>query len=259
MTLFLSKCPLWFLAILVVVLPVIASCWILVQIRHRVGLTTLASNNEVAGFKFAVVGIIYAVLLGFAVIVVWGRYNEAEIAVLREAGGAATVYRLAAGDEPEEVATRTAIGNYLRLVVDRDWPEMSAEKESADVTAALNDVYAAAQRLAQTGSRPHPVIAEMFTQLDAITEARRSRLHLATGIVPVVLWDALIVGGVLTVGFTYFFGTKHLRAQVLMTGILAIIVFMGLFVTLAIDHPFTGPVHVDSGPLQRVLRDFSGG
>src|SRR5215472_3266207 len=127
MTLFLSRCPLWFLAFLVVVLPVIASCWILVQIRHRVGLTTLASNNEVAGFKFAVVGIIYAVLLGFAVIVVWGRYNEAEIAVLREAGGAATVFRLAAGDEPEEVATRAAIGNYLRLAINRDWPAMSTE------------------------------------------------------------------------------------------------------------------------------------
>jgi hypothetical protein len=259
MTLFLSECPLWVLAILVVVLPVIASCWILVRIRHRVGLTALASNNEVAGFKFAVVGIIYAVLLGFAVIVVWGRYNEAEIVVLREAGAAATVYRLAAGDEPEQVATRAAVGNYLRLAIEKDWPQMAAETESADTTAALNDVYAAAERLAQSGSRPHAVVAEMFTQLDAITEARRSRLHLATGIVPVVLWDALIVGGLLTVGFTYFFGTKNLRAQVLMTGILAIIVFMGLFVTLAIDHPFTGPVHVDSGPLQRVLRDLAGG
>jgi hypothetical protein len=259
MTLFLSECPLWLLAILVVVLPVVASCWISVHIRHRIGLTTLASNNEVAGFKFAVVGIIYAVLLGFAVIVVWGRYNDAEIAVLREAGASATLYRLAAGSEPEEVATRAAVGNYLRLAIDRDWPEMSAKSESREVTVALNDVYAAAQRVAQSGLRPPPVIAETFTQLDAITEARRTRLHLATGIVPVVLWDALIVGGLLTVGFTYFFGTKHLRAQVLMTGILAIIVFMGLFVTLAIDHPFTGPVHVDSGPLQRVLRDFSGG
>jgi hypothetical protein len=44
----------------------------------------------------------------------------------------------------------------------------------------------------------------------------------------------------------------------MMSGILAIIVFMGLFVIVSIDHPFTGPVHVDPGPLQRVLSDFRG-
>jgi hypothetical protein len=43
-----------------------------------------------------------------------------------------------------------------------------------------------------------------------------------------------------------------------MTGILSVIVFLGLFVIVAIDHPFTGPVHVDSAPLRHVLEDFHG-
>jgi hypothetical protein len=42
-----------------------------------------------------------------------------------------------------------------------------------------------------------------------------------------------------------------------MTGVLTIIVFLGLFVIVAIDHPFTGPVHVGSDPLQHVLEDFA--
>ncbi len=75
---------------------------------------------------------------------------------------------------------------------------------------------------------------------------------------PIVLWEALLFGGLLTVGFTYFFGTVNLRAQVLMTGILAFIVFMGLYVIVSIEHPFTGPVHVEPYPLERVLADFSG-
>jgi hypothetical protein len=98
----------------------------------------------------------------------------------------------------------------------------------------------------------------IFNQIDLMTEARRSRLHLAVGIMPGVLWAALILGGGLTVAFTYFFGTENLKAQVMMSGILAIIVFIGLFVIVSIDHPFTGPVHVDPGPLQRVLSDFRG-
>jgi high-affinity Fe2+/Pb2+ permease len=71
-----------------------------------------------------------------------------------------------------------------------------------------------------------------------------------------MLWTVLILGGTLTVSFTFFFGTRNLEAQVLMTGVLALIVFMGLLVIVSINHPFTGPVHIDSEPLQLVLGDF---
>ena len=56
--------------------------------------------------------------------------------------------------------------------------------------------------------------------------------------------------------FTFFFGTKNLTAQVMMTGILSVIVFMGLLVIVSIDHPFTGPTSVGSEPLQSVLEDY---
>ena len=45
---------------------------------------------------------------------------------------------------------------------------------------------------------------------------------------------------------------ENLPAQVMMTGILSLIVFMGLLVIVSIDHPFTGPVHVGAEPLQTV-------
>jgi hypothetical protein len=254
-TLFLSGCPLWVTAILLVIVPTIAASWGLVLIRDHIGLARLVSNNEVAGFKFAVVGVIYAVMLAFAIIVVWERYTEAEVAVVHEAGAAATLYRLASGPEPETLQVRAALDHYLRLAIERDWPQMARENESPEVTAALSSLYTAALHLAANGIRPNAVLNEMFTQLDLMTQGRRARLHLAVGIVPTVLWLALGLGAVLTVTFTYFFGAQNLRAQMLMTGILAVIVFMGLFVIVSIDHPFTGPVHVESLPLERVLTD----
>jgi hypothetical protein len=44
--------------------------------RARIGLERLTSNNEIAGFKFATVGVIYAVLLAFAVIAVWENLRD---------------------------------------------------------------------------------------------------------------------------------------------------------------------------------------
>lgn len=256
MSLFLSGLPLWVAALLLVVIPTIVAMFGPVLIRRRIGLDGLTSNNEIAGFKFATVGVIYAVLLAFAVIVVWEKFNDAEIAVVQEAGASATLYRLAAGPEHEAVATRAALSNYLKLAIEREWPLMAKAKESREVTQALDALYASAVNLTESKSKRPEIFSEIFKQLDAVTQARRSRLHLSMGIVPGLLWMVLYSGAVLTVGFTFFFGTKNLPAQVMMTGILSVIAFMGLLVIVSINYPFTGPVHVGTEPLQTVVEDF---
>jgi Protein of unknown function (DUF4239) len=254
---FLAGLPLLLSALLIVVLPTaLAMCGPLL-VRRRFGLERLTTNNEIAGFKFATVGVIYAVLIAFAVIIVWERFSEAERGVVEEAGAAATLYRLADGDEPQARAVRGALSNYLTVALADDWPQMAHGHGSAEVTRALSALYSATLNLAQSQVRPQPVVMEVFNQLDRITQARRTRLHLAQGIVPTMLWTVLLTGGILTVGFTFFFGTRNLGAQMLMTGILALIVFMGLFVIVTIDHPFTGPVHVRGEPLETVLADFT--
>ena len=256
MSLYLSGLPLWIAATLLVVIPTAIAMCGPVYIRHKVRLERLTTNNEIAGFKFATVGVIYAVLLAFAVIAVWERFNEAEGAVLQEAGAAATLYHFSAGADPDAAATRAALSNYLKLAIEKDWPSMANEQESAEVTKALNALYSATIRQGANGSTQSPLVAETFKQLDVLTQARRSRLHLAAGIVPGMLWTVLFCGAILTVGFTFFFGTENLAAQVMMTGILSTIVFMGLLVIVSISHPFTGPVHIDSHPLEKVLNDF---
>jgi hypothetical protein len=257
--LFLSGLSLWVAADLLVILPTIVAMCGPIVIRRWLSHERLTSNNEIAGFKFATVGVIYAVLLAFAVIVVWEKFSDAEAAVVQEAGASATIYRLAAGPDPAMVATRAALGNYLTLAINRDWPSMANETGSHEVTKALDALYAAALRLADDGSRRPAALTEMFRQLDALTQARRIRLHLAVGIVPGVLWLVLFCGAIMTVGFTFFFGTKNLSAQVMMTGVLSALVFMGLLVIVSIDHPFTGPAFVGNEPLRAVLEDFAPG
>ena len=58
------------------------------------------------------------------------------------------------------------------------------------------------------------------------------------------------------IGFTFFFGTANLRAQTLMTGALTALIFSGLLVIIAIDHPFAGSVRVEPEALASVLEDL---
>jgi hypothetical protein len=58
----------------------------MMDLRRRAiyGVSRLAENNEVAGFKFAVVGVFYAVLLAFVLIAAWEEYRGTEAAVRNE-------------------------------------------------------------------------------------------------------------------------------------------------------------------------------
>jgi hypothetical protein len=58
---------------------------------------------------------------------------------------------------------------------------------------------------------------------------------MADGIVPAIIWVVLFGGAFLTIGFTFFFGAENLRAQVLMTGALSVLIFAGLLTVVAIE------------------------
>src|SRR5208283_2104294 len=218
--------------------------------RHIFGLERLVINNEVAGFKFAVVGIVYGLLLTLATISVWDKFSEAHVAVIEEGAAANAIYQLTNGPEEDQLAVRGALAKYIMLVIDKEWPEMEVEQESEEVSGALGELYNSVIRLIQKASvatqqnivpaqakaagraqkgavilAPNEAMAQALTidlikQLDNITKARRTRVHLSGGIVPNIMLYVLIIGATLTIVYTFFFGAGNIGAQVLMTGIL---------------------------------------
>ena len=241
----LAEMPLWESAILIVLIPtLIAMCGPLL-VRKLVGFERIAPNNEVAGFKFATLGVIYAVLLGFTVVVVWERFADAERASVQEAAAILALHRLSAGlPANSQTKLHAELLSYVDAAINEDWPEMARGAGSPNVTGKLDDMYAAVLAIPATTPREAAILAELFSQLNSVSEGRRERLILADGIVPNVIWLVLFAGAVVTLSFTLFFGSRNLGAQVLMTGLLAALIFMALFVAVEIDHPFTGPVSV---------------
>src|SRR6478672_12967499 len=47
-------------------------------VRRWVNVEVLERHNEVAGFIYAVIGVLYAVVLGFTAVIVWERFAEAQ-------------------------------------------------------------------------------------------------------------------------------------------------------------------------------------
>jgi len=256
---FITSAPLWVQTLLILILPTVLAMLGPLVVRRVVTLEKLATNNEVAGFKFATVGVLYAVLLAFSIIVVWEKFNDAEATVEREAASAATIYHLLPSLGPSQAsAARDALTAYLKSIVTDEWPAMAQGKPSQTTWKALGAIYTAL--LAEPAPQSDAVIeAEIFNQLNQLTQARRTRLLAAEGDVPGPLWIILFGGAILTVAFTFFFGTQNLRAQVLMTGLLALLIFSELLIAIALDRPFTGGIREAPDAITHVLRDFTSG
>jgi hypothetical protein len=254
---FLTREPLWLSGLVLVGLTSVLACLGPSLVRRFVALEKLTTNNEVAGFKFATVGVLYAVLLAFSIIVVWEKFNDAEASVEKEAGAAAAMYHLSSGlNEPQASALRGALTFYLRSVISNEWPAMENGKESGGTHQALDGIYKATLGAARSQSGT-PLISEIFNQLDTLTQARRSRIAAAEGMVPEILWVVLFVGAVVTISFTFFFGTRNLRAQMLMTALLSVLIFSELLIAVVLDRPFSGTVKVGPNAIMDVLADHA--
>jgi hypothetical protein len=250
---FLSELPLWALILAVIVIPTSIAIGFQVLVRRSVGLDRLALNNEVAGFIFAIIGVVYAVLLAFVVIAVWEKFSEGQTSVARESAAAAALFYYSEGTELEAAKLHESLINYLRLAIESDWPAMATDTEDAKTTEALGALYRAAMALNRTGTRSVADMSEVFTQIDNLTLARRVRLHLSTGLVPEIIWVTLFAGAGFTVCFALFFGSPNALAHLAMTAILSVVLAAGLVVIIALDHPFSGPVHISPEALEHVL------
>lgn len=229
--------------------------------RRRVGAEVLQFNNEVAGFIYAVVGVVYAVLLGLSAIIVWEQYDQAKVIVEREANELADLYR-SAQTFPDGVRREleARIRTYARLVVEKEWPAMAEHKASPEAWQAFNQLWRTYHLFRPENDHQRIWYAESLKRLNQLGDQRRLRLlNSRSEGVPGVMWVVLLGGGVVTVAYTFLFGSRGTAAQVLMAAGVAMMTALVQLSVLAMHHPFSGIVRVEPGAFDQTLEVFRSG
>jgi hypothetical protein len=225
--------------------------------RRKWGVDRLKLNNEVAGFKFSVIGVLYAVLLAFVVIAVWENYNATETAIRNEAKAVGNMAQLSyALPESQGAEMRGLLDAYVKAVEQSEWVTMAGglpSKTTADALAHLNQAIIDMQ-VGQL--RDLAVFQQALRLLAVVDDNRNERLDSADGSVPMILWLVLIAGAVITLGYPAFFGTMNVVAQTLMTATLAALVALILVPAILLDFPFTGEVVLSSAPFDEALQQM---
>jgi tetrahydromethanopterin S-methyltransferase subunit D len=222
-------------------------------------------HNDVAGFIYAVLGVIYAVLLALVVIAVWEDFGRARFTVEEEANALAEIFWLAHQlPEPEGRELQELCRSYAEEVVDQEWPLMEQGRtplmentqETARGWVLIDDIRATVQGYEPRTAAGEALYAEGLDQVERLADARRARLVQAEEGLPTVLWVVLIVGGIVVVGFAYIFGLENTGAQALMVVALAGVIALGLFTIGAMEHPFSGGARVSPEAFELVLDRF---
>lgn len=247
------------MATVIVGLSVGAALLVLWLVRRLVSHDRLTPHNEVSGFVYAAIGVIYAVILGFVVISVWEQYSDAESHARQEADAVGNLYRLADGlPQPSRQAIQRAVIDYASAVVDEEWPAM------ADGTplnqwelAHLDALWSALYTVEATTPREQQLYAATIDQMDALSGHRLERLEDADSGLLGIMWAVMIVGGLLTVLFPCLFGVENGFVHALIIGTLAAAIGLLLFTVYELDHPFQGDVHVQPDGFELVLEQFS--
>ncbi len=71
-----------------------------------------------------------------------------------------------------------------------------------------------------------------------------------------IMWTILVLGAVITVGFTFFFGLENLKMQMFMTSLLTIYLTFMLYLVFSLDRAFEGTVHVTPKAFEETLAIF---
>ena len=222
-------------------------------------------HNDVAGFIYAALGVIYAVLLALVVIAVWEKYQAASETVEQEANATAEVFWLAHRlPEPEGSHLQELARSYAEEVSHKEWPLMEQGRTplmtSQEGTPAgwtlIDDIRASLQEFQPHTKADEQLYAEGLDQVQRLADARRLRLVAAEEGLPGVLWTVLIFGGIAAIGFTYLFGLESTWAHRLMVVTLAAVIGLVLFTIGALEHPFSGGARIGTGAFDLILERF---
>jgi hypothetical protein len=231
---------------------------LMIVVRRFISDERRAAGDEAAGRVFSVVAGLHAVLVAFVLISLFDAVGAARAGAHQEANSLVGVYWDAdLLPEPARAEIHKLCRSYATTVTDGEWPKMYDNKAVDDIgRVQLNQIHNAIAAVTPTSFAEEERQVAVEAQLSAVYKARQQRLEAAEYRVNSILWFALIVGAVLSVGLTCLFGGSRLLTHIIIAATLAGIITVLLFAIYQLQNPFSGGVKVDPEAFSSALKQF---
>ncbi len=252
----LLKIPSSILCLIVVGGGAVFSIAGVLTVRHFIPYSRLKTHHDVADPILGALAAVYAVLLAFVVITVWQNFDKSNAGVQLEANYLADIYRDSEAFSPDfHQKAGDLLLEYRQAVIDYEWKTMARGEMSLEAERLMRKIWTLYTTYQTKTPTEQSFFDESVRKLNSFRELRRQRLmDSRTGLEP-LLWLVLIIGGLSTISFTFFFGVENLKVQIIMTVLLSVTISLILFTIMEMDFPFTGDIAISPEPFKMILLD----
>ena len=223
--------------------------------------TRLADTEWARAFKavspglLPVLGVLFALLVGFIAVDVWSTFDKGKTAVATEANALRAVVLLAR-NFPEEQRTRIneLINRHIEFAVQQEWPEMAHQRATLSPLAthlieALHNAFA----LKPADDSQQAAKPEMIRALRTALDARRQRIVISESAVGAVKWVAILFQAFCTLVAIAMVHADNRRACAITLTLFATGVALSVLLIAAYSRPFTGEISVTPELLKQVI------
>jgi hypothetical protein len=244
----------WILAAITVAVISVAVCLVLLWLlRKAIPAKELKKEHDVVGFTFSIIGVLYSVILGFTVINAQNRYNTVQETIHNEAILLADLYQDASYFPPDvRQAVRASLRNYIEHVIHEEWGTSSYSIIQMKTRALIRDIWDSYYLVDPQNKKAYVWYTESVTKLNSFLNARLSRQFNVWEHLGPMMWSLLILGGIITVCFMFFFGLENMRTHLMITGLLVGYLSFMLFLVYSLDHVYQGPQALKPVALEQV-------
>jgi hypothetical protein len=227
---------------------------------HRFTPADVRSSNDSLGQVFTIVGGLHAVLMAFVLISLFDGVSSVRDGAHTEANSLVAVYWASDSlPEPARGQIQDLAKNYARTVIDQEWSKMS-EGEPVPGTGwtILDRLRAAIDAAPADGDWQSERKTEAAGQLWNIYQARQARLTAAGSEgVSTVVWLALIVGSIMSIGLTYLLDVPKLTTHLILVSTLAAAIALLLFAIYQLQNPFSGGAKISPDAFNSAFDRFT--
>lgn len=196
-------------------------------------------HNDVAGFIIAVVGTLYAVVLGFVTVVTWQHYDATAERLALETASVADTWHNAVGLPPGvRTIVRRDMMRYASEMAVTEWPLMRQGRFSPLGDELIMDATSAVGGAAIGNASQSNAQAATLRLLTDLHDDRARRLAGNTSGLSWFEWLVLFVGGFVVIALCWLFGVRSRVVHLIMTGSVAVIVAAMFVLVFELQYPF---------------------
>jgi Protein of unknown function (DUF4239) len=251
-------------------LPNLPVVWIAVVVLAGMALLTaaiyavvmrLAEGERAAGLSavspgmLPPMGILFALIVGFLAVGVWGNVDRAEESVDNEASALRSVVLLSDDLRPDlGERMRALVRRQIQAAVNSEWPAMEEGRASLDhIPVALSDALDLAVGFAPDDEGDAVAQREIVASIQDALDARRQRIIVSESSIDTVMWLAVIGLALLTLVAIAVVHSGNSTSARFALGVFALAVAVVITMLVAQDQPFSGQLGLDPDLLEQVL------